>query len=95
MLDFDRIQALSFDCYGTLVDWEAGILSAMRPILLRHGVACDDDRLLGLYATRRKGSPARPYRTLLRGVEPAPPLRNAQPRRDRRYGRRTVPRQDA
>jgi hypothetical protein len=27
-------------------------------------------RLLGLYATRRKGSPARPYRTLLRGVEP-------------------------
>jgi hypothetical protein len=27
-------------------------------------------RLLGLYATRRKGSPARPYRTLLRRVEP-------------------------
>ncbi len=27
-------------------------------------------RLLGLYATRRKGAPARPYRTLLRGVEP-------------------------
>ena len=27
-------------------------------------------RLFGLYATRRKGSPARPYRTLLRRVEP-------------------------
>ena len=27
-------------------------------------------RILGLYATRRKGSPARPYRTLLRRVEP-------------------------
>jgi len=27
-------------------------------------------RLLGLYATRRKGSSARPYRTLLRGVDP-------------------------
>ena len=27
-------------------------------------------RVLGPYATRRKGSPARPYRTLLRGVDP-------------------------
>src|SRR6266540_1707394 len=27
-------------------------------------------RLLGLYATRRKGSPARPYRTLLRRIDP-------------------------
>jgi len=27
-------------------------------------------RLLGLYATRRKGSPARPYRTLLRRLDP-------------------------
>jgi 2-haloacid dehalogenase len=63
MLDFDRFQALSFDCYGTLVDWEAGILSAMRPILLRHGVACEDERLLGLYATAESEIEAGPYRT--------------------------------
>jgi len=28
---------LSFDCYGTLVDWETGILSALQPLLIRAG----------------------------------------------------------
>ena len=32
--DFD---ALSFDCYGTLIDWESGIYTALRPLLLRAG----------------------------------------------------------
>ena len=25
MLDFNRYEWLSFDCYGTLVDWETGL----------------------------------------------------------------------
>jgi len=33
--DFD---VLSFDCYGTLIDWETGILQALAPWLERHGV---------------------------------------------------------
>ena len=24
-IDFDRFDALTFDCYGTLIDWETGI----------------------------------------------------------------------
>ena len=28
MLDVDRFERLSFDCYGTLVDWETGPSSA-------------------------------------------------------------------
>jgi 2-haloacid dehalogenase len=32
--DFD---VLSFDCYGTLIDWETGILQALAPWLDRHG----------------------------------------------------------
>jgi 2-haloacid dehalogenase len=63
MLDFHRFEALSFDCYGTLVDWETGILDALRPILLRHGASCDDDRLLGLYAAAESEIEAGPYRT--------------------------------
>jgi len=63
MLDFDRFQALSFDCYGTLVDWETGILGALRPIILKYGVACDDDRLLDLYAAAESEIEAGPYRT--------------------------------
>lgn len=48
-LDFSRFQFLTFDCYGTLVDWETGIFSALRPILELHGKMVDDGRLLELY----------------------------------------------
>jgi hypothetical protein len=31
MLDLTRFKVLTFDCYVTMVDWETGILSALRP----------------------------------------------------------------
>ena len=37
MTDFSDVRALSFDCYGTLIDWETGIESALRPWLARNG----------------------------------------------------------
>ena len=36
--DFD---VLTFDCYGTLIDWEAGILAALQPMLTRVGMTAD------------------------------------------------------
>ena len=33
MLEFERYRVLTFDCYGTLIDWENGILNALRPLL--------------------------------------------------------------
>ncbi len=36
-------KALTFDCYGTLIDWESGILAAFGPWRKRTGVAADDD----------------------------------------------------
>jgi 2-haloacid dehalogenase len=44
------VEAITFDCYGTLIDWEAGILAALRPVLARHGVTATDDELLETYA---------------------------------------------
>ncbi len=38
MIDVDRFSHLAFDCHGTVVDWEARILSAIGTILQRHGV---------------------------------------------------------
>ena len=32
-IDFNNYDALTFDCYGTLIDWEAGILNALRPVI--------------------------------------------------------------
>ena len=43
-------KALTFDCYGTLIDWETGILAAFGPWRKRTGIALDDNRLLELFA---------------------------------------------
>jgi 2-haloacid dehalogenase len=70
-MDLTRFEALTFDCYGTLIDWERGILDAVRPILRRHGITCDDDWLLGLYSRAEAGAeagPWRPYRDVLASV---------------------------
>ena len=50
MLDFGRFQWLSFDCYGTLVDWEAGISSAVGQVLESHGVRRSRAEVLELFA---------------------------------------------
>ena len=50
MLNPDAFEAITFDCYGTLIDWESGILQAVRPVLAVHGVRAGDDELLALYA---------------------------------------------
>jgi len=68
MLDFGRFEALSFDCYGTLIDWESGILSAVRPVLAAHGKDLDDAGILRLYAeleSRIESRGYEPYRTVL------------------------------
>ena len=32
-IDYGRFEALTFDCYGTLIDWETGILAGLRKSL--------------------------------------------------------------
>ena len=50
MLPFDEFDVLTFDCYGTLIDWEAGILSALKPVMTGAGVQMPDELILSLYA---------------------------------------------
>jgi putative hydrolase of the HAD superfamily len=50
MSDFDQFAALSFDCYGTLIDWEAGILAELRPWAEGHGLTASDGELIGAFA---------------------------------------------
>ncbi len=50
MADFDYFEALIFDCYGTLIDWESGILSGIKPVLFNHKIYLDDRQILELYA---------------------------------------------
>ena len=47
LADYD---ALSFDCYGTLIDWEAGIAAVLAPWAKEVGLALTDEELLLAYA---------------------------------------------
>ncbi len=44
------VEALSFDVYGTLIDWESGIAAALRPWANRHGLLISDDALIEAFA---------------------------------------------
>jgi len=66
--EFDRFDALTFDCYGTLIDWERGILNALQPVLAPRGVETGEEELLELYAGHEaelEAGPYRPYREVV------------------------------
>jgi 2-haloacid dehalogenase len=70
-LDFSGIRTLTFDCYGTLIDWESGIFSALRPILSAHHAALSDAALLELYSELEAAAEQgefHPYRAVLQTV---------------------------
>jgi 2-haloacid dehalogenase len=48
-MDLDGITTLSFDCYGTLIDWEAGLLTALRSWLEKNRKNPPDEQVLELY----------------------------------------------
>jgi 2-haloacid dehalogenase len=69
-LDYEPFEALTFDCYGTLIDWETGILAALRPGLAAHGVEPSDDQLLeafGRAEAELEAGPYQRYRDVLAG----------------------------
>lgn len=49
-MDLTKFQALSFDCYGTLIDWEAGIAAVLSPWAREQGLDLPDEELLLAYA---------------------------------------------
>jgi 2-haloacid dehalogenase len=71
MLEFSRYEVLTFDCYGTLIDWESGILSALHRILSAHGKVIQDATILKLYGDfeqRSEEGEFHPYRSVLESV---------------------------
>jgi len=71
MLDLTRFKVLTFDCYGTMIDWETGIFSALCPILAAHKKSIADSALLQMYseleASAEQGEFLR-YRDVLQSV---------------------------
>jgi len=67
--DLTAYSALSFDCYGTLIDWESGILGVLRPWSDQCDLDVDDDQLLRAFADAESvvehEQPAAAYPTIL------------------------------
>jgi 2-haloacid dehalogenase len=63
--DLDRFEVLTFDCYGTLIDWETGIVAALRAAA---GWPATDEELLERFAIHEAEAERgeyRPYRDVL------------------------------
>jgi 2-haloacid dehalogenase len=65
-------RVLTFDCYGTLVDWETGLLNALRPWARRAKLAAGDAELLEAKGEEERAqqaeTPSMLYRDLLAEV---------------------------
>ena len=64
-----RPKYITFDCYGTLIDWERGILAFVEPWLAARGVSRDPTRILEAFSEveshRQQEDPAARYPVVL------------------------------
>lgn len=70
-VNFSAFRWLSLDCYGTLINWEAGILGYFKPLLLRKDRTLEDAQILKLYSEfepRQQSGGYRSYRDVLASV---------------------------
>lgn len=73
MEEFDMgIRAVSFDCYGTLIDWESGIADALSEWSRRQGAGLERAELLAAFSDAepvvQSSDPELPYPEVLRRV---------------------------
>jgi 2-haloacid dehalogenase len=70
-MDFAQFTTISFDCYGTLIDWEAGILPVLRNLMAGHNQCLPDFNILELYGefeAQAETGPYQSYRKVLESV---------------------------
>jgi 2-haloacid dehalogenase len=62
-------KALTFDCYGTLIDWESGMVEALKPLTIRVGRELSRNEILEAHARHESSqqlqTPGKTYRDLL------------------------------
>jgi 2-haloacid dehalogenase len=72
LTDVKSIQAITFDCYGTLIDWESGIIDILQPILRRNGIDRPNNEILDIYSQIepriQKTPPFKSYKIVLESV---------------------------
>ncbi|MBD2499313.1 haloacid dehalogenase type II [Anabaena azotica] len=71
MLELNKYKAVTFDCYGTLINWEEGIITSIKPILQAHNVNLAEEQILENFAefeSELEQGEYITYREVLRGV---------------------------
>jgi 2-haloacid dehalogenase len=66
-----KYEYISFDCYGTLIDWETGILNFFSNIKIKYQLEIDDVTILNYYAkfeAEEEHKTYKPYKEILRNV---------------------------
>jgi 2-haloacid dehalogenase len=65
-------KALTFDCYGTLIDWETGMVNGLKPLTDRLGRELSRDEILEAHArhesSQQAQTPSKNYKDLLATV---------------------------
>jgi 2-haloacid dehalogenase len=69
MMEGSKPEWLTFDCYGTLIQWDEGLLAAVDAILAQHpGKAVDAEALIHIYDKHEheleQSQPHKPFRTV-------------------------------
>jgi 2-haloacid dehalogenase len=70
-IDSDRYHALTFDCYGTMIDWEAGLMGYIQPLLEAHDAHAVPSFVLDFFGkteAKLQAGPYQPYRKILEGI---------------------------
>ena len=69
MAKLTDFKALTFDCYGTLIDWESGMIEALKPLTSKASRKLSRDQILEAHARHESSqqvqTPAKLYRELL------------------------------
>jgi 2-haloacid dehalogenase len=68
-MDLTDFKVLTFDCYGTLIDWETGMADALRPLVAKVGRPLSRDEILEAHARHESAqqltTPSKIYSQLL------------------------------
>ena len=69
MINLTDFSALTFDCYGTLIDWESGMIEGLQPLTERADTELSRDEILQAHArhesSQQRQTPAKRYQDLL------------------------------
>jgi 2-haloalkanoic acid dehalogenase type II len=57
-VELAEFEAVSLDCYGTLIDWEAGLAAVLNPWAQRRGLRVEDERLLTAFSAHESAAEA-------------------------------------